>query len=257
MLDRLLINIEHVAKNYVIVVGVFAALWLWWRYRPGGRRPLQAKSIGMPQVRREVLTSIVSIVVIGSVMPVTFALGLGRHAHFYQSVHAYGRGWGFIAAMVVLMMVIQDTWFYWTHRLMHHRRLFRWAHVTHHRSTNTGPWSTYSISPLEAVVDSGGSILILLLLPVTFWSLVIFTWINTAFAVYTHLGYELFPRGMSKHWLGRWINTSTAHNTHHARGRYNYSWYFLFWDRMMGTLSPDYDEQYPKTGFLAPAAKSR
>ena len=125
MLDRLLINIGHVAKNYVIVVGVFAALWLWWRYRPGGRRPLQAKPIGLPQVRREVLTSIVSIVVIGSVMPVTFALGLGRHAHFYQSVHAYGRGWGFIAAMVLLMMVIQDTWFYWTHRLMHHRRLFR------------------------------------------------------------------------------------------------------------------------------------
>lgn len=82
-------------------------------------------------------------------------------------------------------------------------------------------------------------------------------WINTIYAVYTHLGYELFPRAMSKHWLGRWINTSTAHNTHHARGRYNYSWYFLFWDRMMGTLSPDYDEQYPKTGFLAPPAKSR
>ncbi|WP_373997022.1 sterol desaturase family protein [Duganella vulcania] len=60
-----------------------------------------------------------------------------------------------------------------------------------------------------------------------------------------------------KHWLGRWINTSTAHNTHHARGRYNYSWYFLFWDRMMGTLSPDYDEHYRKAGFSAPEAKSR
>jgi len=257
MLYKLLFNIERVARDYMIVVAVFGALWLWWRYRPGSRQRLQAKPIGVPQVRREILTSIFSIVVIGSVMPVAFALGLGRHTHFYQSVHAYGRGWGFIALMVVLMMLIQDTWFYWTHRLMHHRRVFRWAHRTHHLSTNTGPWSTYSISPLEAVIDSGASIVILLVLPVTFWSLVIFTWINTAFAVYTHLGYELFPRATSKHWLGRWINTSTAHNTHHARGRYNYSWYFLFWDRMMGTLSPGYDEHYRKAGFSAAEAKSR
>jgi len=257
MLYQLLNNIRHVARDYAVVTGAFVALSLWWRLRPGRRLRLQAKPIGLPQIRREVLTSVVSIIVLGSVMPVAFALGLGRHTNFYQSVHAYGRGWGFIALMVLLMMAIQDTWFYWTHRLMHHRRLFRWAHRTHHRSTNTGPLSTYSISPLEAVIDSGASIVILLVLPVTFWSLVIFTWINTSFAVYTHLGYELFPRAMSKHWLGRWINTSTAHNTHHARGRYNYSWYFLFWDRMMGTLSPDYDEHYRKAGFSAPEAKSR
>ncbi|GJI97276.1 hypothetical protein RugamoR57_39940 [Duganella caerulea] len=257
MLYPLLRNILHVAWHYALVAGIFAALRLWWGFRPGRRQPLQAKPIGTPQIRREMFTSVFSIIALGCVMPVAFALGLGRHVNFYQSVHAYGRGWGFIALMVVLMMLIQDTWFYWTHRLMHHRRLFRWVHRTHHRSTNTGPLSTYSISPLEAVIDSGGSIVILLLLPVTFWSVLIFSWINTIYAVYTHLGYELFPRPMSTHWLGRWINTSTAHNTHHARGRYNYSWYFLFWDRMMGTLSPDYDEQYPKTGFLAPAAKSR
>jgi sterol desaturase/sphingolipid hydroxylase (fatty acid hydroxylase superfamily) len=257
MLDNLARTILQTAWHYLAVVGVFTALWLWWRFRPGRRQRLQAKAIGVPQIRREVLTSIVSIAVLGSVMPVAFALGLGRHTHFYQSVHAFGRGWGFIAAVVVLMMLIQDTWFYWTHRLMHHRRLFRWTHRTHHLSINTSPWSTYSISPLEAVIDSGASIVMLLLLPVTFWSLFIFMWLNTIFAVYTHLGYELFPRALSRHWLGRWINTSTAHNTHHARGRYNYGWYFLFWDRMMGTLSPDYDEHYRKAGFLAAEAKSR
>jgi sterol desaturase/sphingolipid hydroxylase (fatty acid hydroxylase superfamily) len=36
----------------------------------------------------------------------------------------------------------------------------------------------------------------------------------------------------------------SAHNIHHAKARYNFSWYFLFWDRMMGTLSPDYEGQY-------------
>jgi hypothetical protein len=57
------------------------------------------------------------------------------------------------------------------------------------------------------------------------------------YAVYAHLGYELYPRGFGAHWFGRWINTSVAHNTHHAKARYNYGWYFLFWDRMMARWS--------------------
>jgi len=134
---------------------------------------------------------------------------------------------------------------------MHHRRLFKWFHLTHHRSTHTNPWSTYSIHPLEALVDSGSGVLIMLILPLTSASVLTFSVINTVYAVYTHLGYELFPKEMSRHWLGRWINTSTAHNIHHARARYNFSWYFLFWDRMMGTLSPDYEQHYRKAGFRA------
>lgn len=240
-------NIKLTAFYYLVVVAVFFSIWLWWRYRPGRRARLQAAPVAAPQIRREILTSLGSIVVLGSVLPILFALGFGRLTHFYRDVDDHG--WPYLVLSILLMMAIQDTYFYWTHRLMHRRSLFRWFHRTHHRSINTNPWTTYSVSPLEAVVDSGSSVLILLLLPVTFWSLVIFTWINTAYAVYAHLGYELYPRGLSRHWLGRWINTSIAHNTHHAKARYNYGWYFLFWDRMMGTLDPKYDEHYAKAGF--------
>ncbi|MBK7616905.1 MAG: hypothetical protein IPJ08_21580 [Burkholderiales bacterium] len=44
---------------------------------------------------------------------------------------------------------------------------------------------------------------------------------------------------MAWHPIGRWINTSTSHATHHLRGHHNYSFYFLFWDRWMGTLAPE------------------
>ena len=37
MLYKLLFNIERVARDYMIVVAVFGALWLWWRYRPRSR----------------------------------------------------------------------------------------------------------------------------------------------------------------------------------------------------------------------------
>lgn len=247
LLHRILFNLERTTLYYVVIAGVFFSLWLWWRSRPGSRPALQTERVQSSQIRRELLTTIGSIIVFSTFLPILFLLGLGEYTRFYPHIAEYG--WPYFFLSIFLGMVIQDTYFYWTHRLMHHRRLFRWFHRTHHRSTNTNPWSTYSLNPLEAVIDSGSGVLILLILPFTTWSILIFTTINTTYAVYTHLGYELFPRAMSRHWLGRWINTSTAHNVHHAKARYNFSWYFLFWDRMMGTLSPGYDEHYRKAGF--------
>jgi len=249
LLTRILFSLQQTVLYYVVIAGVFFAAWLWWRVRPGQRAPLQAASVRPAQIRRELITSVGSIIVFSSFLPILFFLGFGQYTQFYPRIENHG--WPYFFLSILLAMVIQDTYFYWTHRLMHHRRLFRWFHRTHHRSTNTNPWSTYSVNPLEALVDSGGAVLTLIIVPMTGWALFIFSIINTAYAVYTHLGYELFPRGMSRHWLGRWMNTSTAHNLHHARARHNFSWYFLFWDRMMGTLSPDYDQHYRSAGFRA------
>ena len=241
-LSRGALNAKYTAGYYLLVVAVFFAAWLWWRQRPGRRARLQATPVGGRQIGREILTTIGSILIIGNVTPILFFLGFGRYTQIYREVEE--RGWPYFFLSILLMMVVQDTYFYWTHRLMHQRLLFRSFHRTHHRSTNPNPWTTYSIAPLEAIVDSVAGIVILMLVPACGLALLAFTWINTSYAVYTHLGYELYPRNFSSHWLGRWINTSVAHNTHHARSRYNYSWYFLFWDRMMGTLDPKYDERY-------------
>lgn len=34
------------------------------------------------------------------------------------------------------------------------------------------------------------------------------------------------------------------HNLHHQYFKGNYGLYFLFWDRMMGTIRSDYDERF-------------
>lgn len=242
LLHRILNSLQQTAIYYAAIAGAFFALWLWWRARPGKRQPLQAKPVEASQIRRELFTSIGSIIVFSSYLPLLFLIGFGEYTQFYPRIADHG--WPYFFLSVLLAIVLQDTYFYWTHRLMHHRRLFRWFHRTHHRSTNTNPWSTYSVNPLEAIVDSGAGVLILLIVPMTGWAILTFSLISTVYAVYTHLGYELYPRALSRHWLGRWLNTSIAHNIHHAKARYNFSWYFLFWDRMMGTLSPDYEEQY-------------
>jgi len=62
--------------------------------------------------------------------------------------------------------------------------------------------------------------------------------------VYGHLGFELYPSGFAGSWLGRWINTSVSHNQHHHHFTGNYGLYFTVWDRVMGTMRSDYQEQF-------------
>jgi lathosterol oxidase len=242
-------NALYTGKQYVIVTGVFLALCLWWQRSPKGRMKLQARSSAPGQIKRELWHSLQSIAIFACVIPLLFVFGLDQYMRFYPNVETYG--WPYFFVSIVLMMLVQDTYFYWTHRLMHRRALFRMFHRTHHLSTNPNPLTTYAVNPLEALVDQGATVIILFAIPSTGLSLFIFSWFNVAYAVYGHLGYELFPRGTSEHWLGRWINTSTAHNEHHSSARYNFGWYFLFWDRMMGTLSPRYS-----TAVAAPTSQS-
>ncbi|PKA16131.1 sterol desaturase family protein, partial [Leptospira haakeii] len=42
----------------------------------------------------------------------------------------------------------------------------------------------------------------------------------------------------------KWINTSTHHNLHHQKFHGNYSLYFNFWDKVMGTNFKDYSEVF-------------
>ena len=59
-----------------------------------------------------------------------------------------------VGASIGIAIVVHDTWFYWTHRLMHHRRLFKLFHRVHHESTNPTPWAAYCFAPLEAMAQA-------------------------------------------------------------------------------------------------------
>jgi lathosterol oxidase len=233
-LKRACASVATNALIYLTVAILFTAAWLWWRAGSAGRAPLQQRLVPARQIGRELLASLGPVLVFGLFVPILFLFDLDKHTQFYR--HIDDRGWPYFFFSIILLLLIQDTWFYWTHRLMHHRRLFRWFHLTHHRSTNPNPWSTYSMSMLEALVLSGVNLIVLFAIPTTGAALVIVGWLNMIYGVYGHLGYELYPSAMHGHWLGRWINTATAHNAHHAKGRYNYGYYFLIWDRLMGTV---------------------
>lgn len=161
---------------------------------------------------------------------------------YYTDINRYGWVYFFLAFPIMLFM--HDTYFYWMHRMMHLPLVFRTAHLVHHKSTNPSPWAAYAFHPIEALIEAGILAVFLFTIPIHRLHLPFFFLFMIIYNVYGHLGWELYPKGFNKHPIGKWINTSVNHNQHHQHFKGNYGLYFLFWDRIMGTLRKDYDKQY-------------
>jgi len=192
---------------------------------------------------REIFYSTITIFIFAFI-PV-FIIGnpvVKPHTTLYDNITDYG--WLYYFLAYPIMFIMHDTYFYWTHRIMHHKNLFKLMHLVHHQSTNPSPWAAYAFHPLESIVEVGIFVVFLFTIPVHKTHLLIFFLLSIIYNIYGHLGWELYPKGFSKSLIGKWVNTSVNHNQHHKYFKGNYGLYFLLWDRMMGTIRADYDEAF-------------
>jgi sterol desaturase/sphingolipid hydroxylase (fatty acid hydroxylase superfamily) len=234
---------ERIGSRYFIVAGIAFLLFYVLLRKVITDRKIQKKFPRSKDYFREIGYSVLTICIFTFV---PFFLIKNEHARayttFYMDIEAFGRVYFFAA--FPLMFLMHDTYFYWMHRIMHHPRLFKWFHLVHHQSTNPSPWAAYAFHPLEAMVEAGIFVVFLFTIPIHPLHYFIFFLLSIIYNVYGHLGWEIYPKGFSKHWLGKWINTSVNHNLHHQYFKGNYGLYFLFWDRIMGTIRPDYDARF-------------
>jgi sterol desaturase/sphingolipid hydroxylase (fatty acid hydroxylase superfamily) len=225
------------------VAGLFFVLFYFLLYKKVSHKKIQQRLPKRQDYLREVGYSLLTIFIFAFVPLFMLHMpSLARYTTLYARIEDYGWAYFFLAFPVLFLL--HDTYFYWTHRAMHHKKLFRTMHLVHHKSVNPSPWAAYAFHPLEAVVEAGIFAVFLFTLPVHPLHLLLFFFFMIVYNVYGHLGYELYPQGFNKHWLGKWINTSVNHNQHHQYFKGNYGLYFTFWDRLMGTLRPDYDRRF-------------
>ena len=215
-----------VAGRYIATSGGFA--WLTERVRPGHYAKLK------PQMRREIGWSLLSALIYG--------IPAGVVAWGWQE-----RGWTriytqwdamplwYLPLSVFLYLFAHDTWFYWTHRLMHRPRWFRIAHSVHHDSRPPTAWAAMSFHPIEAL--SGAVVIpaLVFLVPIHVAMLGLVLAIMTVMGVTNHMGWEMFPKAFVHSKLGNWLITASHHQRHHERYQCNYGLYFRFWDRLCGT----------------------
>lgn len=234
--------LDNASKYFLIATPVFLVFYILLKKRISYKK-IQHRFPKLKDYVREIFFSTLSIIIF-SVPPllILYSNGIRPHTTFYENIDEHGILYLILA--FPLMLLMHDTYFYWVHRMMHSPLLFKMFHLVHHRSTNPSPWAAYAFHPLEATVESLIFVIFLFTIPVHSMHLTFFFVFSLLYNVYGHLGYELYPKGVNKHWLGKWINTSVNHNMHHQYFKGNYGLYFTFWDRMMHTLSPGYDEKF-------------
>ncbi|MEM6321571.1 MAG: sterol desaturase family protein [Bacteroidota bacterium] len=147
----------------------------------------------------------------------------------------------YLPISLLVALFIHETYYYWLHRWMHWPKVYRIVHKIHHDSIVTSPWTAFSFDPIESILQAFIVPFIILLLPMHFSVVLLMLTIMTISATINHLDIEIYPAGFEKHWLGKWLVGATHHSQHHAKFLTNYGLYFTFWDKWMGTESPDFE----------------
>jgi sterol desaturase/sphingolipid hydroxylase (fatty acid hydroxylase superfamily) len=236
MVQFALVFIQNLFAIYGLLIGIYYALgvlvtdtnkhWV-------ADRKIQSRESPPDLIRRDILQSTLSLVQIASFFAAGIALrsaGFGVAAWRLSPV-------SFLIA-VALSMVFFDTWFYWGHRLLHTRLLYKRLHQWHHVATTPTVWSNNSDTFLDNMVLQSYWLFAPLFLPAPTAVFVVHKIYDQASGMIGHSGYEYnastarFPSPLL---------AVTHHDQHHRYFKYNYAVHFVIWDRLMHTLHPGYD----------------
>ena len=235
--------IPHVLLSLTAVIGaVYAALIVTYfatcrvvlRLNAGAAK-IRPRQTPRSLIRRDQRQSVLMLLAIA----VLFGCGHWTYASLGWGFRAWP-GVGGMAMSFILSLVLYDTWFYWLHRLIHTRLLYRKVHQWHHLTVPPVVWSNNS----DRLVDN--------LFLQSYWLFAHFLLPAAPVVLFVHKLYDQITGiiGHSGHEHGgRWcwppspLVGVTHHDQHHRYFRCNYATHFSWWDRAMGTLHPDHDSE--------------
>jgi sterol desaturase/sphingolipid hydroxylase (fatty acid hydroxylase superfamily) len=232
-----------IAARYLLVAGAaHALLWLRPPEKIASRR-LNRDTPKPATIRNELKLSLLSSWIYA--LPATLALEAWKHGGtlIYLDVGRYG--WPYLFLSAALYLIIQDAWYYWLHRAMHHRWLFATLHAGHHRSRQPTPFASFAFNSGEAALNAWLAPALVFLIPIHPAVLIAILMAMTLTAVLNHSGWEVLPQGFVHGPIGAWLISATHHSVHHTHYDKNFGLHFRLWDRLMGTDVMPAREQSP------------
>jgi len=124
-----------------------------------------------------------------------------------------------------------DTWFYWSHVLMHMPWFWRNVHRHHHTFLHPTAFAQDAVHPAEALFQGPmPHHFAACLIPIHPVSHALFGFLTSIYAIAAH--------------DGRWLDLNN-HNTHHTYKNVNFGLYWGLWDHICGT------RYHPRSGRAA------
>jgi len=136
---------------------------------------------------------------------------------------------------ILFMMFMEDLTFYWSHRLLHHKKIYPIIHTIHHEYYNSVSICALYAHPVEFLLSNvlSSSIGFLILGPSAHIA-TLYLWLTIRIfeTIDGHCGYEF---SWSPYRLLPLSGSSEYHNFHHSHNIGVYASFFTFWDTICGT----------------------
>ena len=173
--------------------------------------------------------------------------GLG---FIYKDVAEYG--WGYWWFSLFAMLLLNDVYFYWTHRALHIKSLFSRYHSIHHKSRVTTPLTSQSFHAVETAMNTLIAILFPYIMPIHPTAYIAFTIVAFLNNVYGHSNYDWVQAPLRNYVPFSLLNSPSVHGLHHEKVHGNYGLYTNIWDRLHGT----YVDPHAQAAHRAPEQKT-
>jgi sterol desaturase/sphingolipid hydroxylase (fatty acid hydroxylase superfamily) len=145
---------------------------------------------------------------------------------------------------ILVLLLIMDLAMYLLHRLAHHPWIFPLMHRMHHEYDRPRPLTLFILNPVENLAFGALWLVVICVYPASWFGMSVYLVLNVLFGTVGHLGVEPVPTAWARIPVLRWIAGSTFHARHHQDLASNFGFYTLIWDRLFGTLRPDYWETF-------------
>ncbi len=143
-----------------------------------------------------------------------------------------------IMTQALMIFLIDDTWFYWSHRLMHvNKYMLRKFHAVHHRVPKPLPLDYFYVHPVDWLLSGAGIPIAfiasyLIFGVISFYAVLIWAVFKAFHELDLHSGVRSY---ISNQKYMRWMTTAEYHGAHHVKFHGNYASTFKFWDKILKT----------------------
>jgi len=146
--------------------------------------------------------------------------------------------WPEILFVCIVSLILEDLYFYWIHRLLHHGAWYKYVHKVHHDHAAPFGIAAEYAHPIETLLLGVGSLIGPLLLTRHLFVLWTYLFLRLYQTVEAHSGYH-FPWSLSN--FLPFYGGPIFHDFHHETFTGNYASTFTYLDKFFGTSRQYHD----------------
>lgn len=182
-------------------------------------------------ILRQIKQSFMAILMIAPISAaIQYCLWRGKIGFVYYDFEWSFEGLSYYVGSFLAYLVCVDCLYFWSHRMMHLPWLYKNFHSVHHQYKPVTTFTTSALDFTDALIGAVFSLYLPAMVIPVHPSIVFMTLLHSLlWSLYLH-------NNIGRRMQNTILCDNEGHLLHHKTGRFNYGFYFTFWDKLCGTL---------------------